>query len=327
MSSLATQDFKANHYFKPIDLEKKPLCTFDRIIRDFSQINGVKLEGASSDWLMQLAGRPIYALDIGLNSSTTAKSCVDKSATSSFLGQIPHVEHVVFRKLKNAQSIPKDLVDHAKSYNFNVVCKPLKGGGGRNVFHTSSLSELELKATELYRAARSICVCPFYEIANEYRIILLNGQPELIYRKIRPTIVGDGKKTVKELMEESNLNPANFKDLQHATDLVPEAGQKLLLTWKHDQNEGASSEFIPLPKQDEDSLATHLVNLATSASTAVRLKFGTIDLIELADHTLKVLEVNSTVGVDHIVEQHGEEGYKKIYAIYEKALNQLLEVG
>lgn len=50
----------------------------------------------------------------------------------------------------------------------------------------------------------SYSVCPFYNIENEYRVIILNNEIRLIYKKILPIVCGDGESTVKELLKKFN---------------------------------------------------------------------------------------------------------------------------
>ena len=41
-------------------------------------------------------------------------------------------------------------------------------------------------------------ICPFYDITNEYRAIILNGNIELIYKKELPVVYGNGKESIKD---------------------------------------------------------------------------------------------------------------------------------
>jgi hypothetical protein len=42
-------------------------------------------------------------------------------------------------------------------------------------------------------------ISPYYQIENEWRTIVLNGEIKLIYRKERPHLTGDGVHSVGEL--------------------------------------------------------------------------------------------------------------------------------
>jgi glutathione synthase/RimK-type ligase-like ATP-grasp enzyme len=89
-------------------------------------------------------------------------------------------------------------------------------------------------------------------------------------------------------------------------------------------NEGSTTEWIDISGNDAESLEAKIVNLALKGAAAVRIAFASVDIFMKKDGELIISEVNSTVGVDHLIDHHGEEGYRKIYAVYEKALTYLI---
>ena len=69
-----------------------------------------------------------------------------------------------------------NIIDFAETYNHQLVCKPNDGTGGKDVFVVKNQLELEQAVHQLLEAYRSICLSPFYEIEQEYRVIVLAGQ-------------------------------------------------------------------------------------------------------------------------------------------------------
>ena len=85
----------------------------------------------------------------------------------------------------------------------NVVIKPNNGTCGNNVIHTNNIEELNKEYKKIIEKNHSICICPFYDIKNEYRVIYLK-EKQYIYKKVKPIIIGDGEKTIKELLKDFN---------------------------------------------------------------------------------------------------------------------------
>ena len=63
------------------------------------------------------------------------------------------------------------------------------GTGGDSVYFVDSLEELKDVCLKLKNKFHSFSVCPFYDIKHEWRVIMQNFQPTVIYEKIRAFVV------------------------------------------------------------------------------------------------------------------------------------------
>ena len=66
-----------------------------------------------------------------------------------------------------------------------VVAKPNEGTSGRFVFRANSEAELEHAAQEIFASHLSLAISPYVEIEQEVRVILLDDDPLVVYRKER----------------------------------------------------------------------------------------------------------------------------------------------
>lgn len=160
------------------------------IIKDYCETNNISLDLLSSDWILKLTKnniiKYIHGYQFDLNSAGTLMVCNDKSAVSDILTSldIPNVRHELI-----LPSLTQDKINVA-SLLFNrfdrcVVCKTNNGTGGRDVFKVSDFDDLLGKLTYLFNKGEYASISPFYEIDNEYRVIILDNEVKLIYSKLR----------------------------------------------------------------------------------------------------------------------------------------------
>merc|ERR1712070_82813 len=142
---------------------------------------------------------------------------------------------------------------------FPVVLKPLKGTGGFGVMKAKCWREAESAVQQLFGQEYGLAVCPYKEVIDEYRCICLDGKVELVYRKVRSHVVGDGTSSVASLVADTmrNGSGADAKAAaQAAAELAPEelasipaAGQEVPLQWKHNLGLGASLDTNVSPEK------------------------------------------------------------------------------
>jgi glutathione synthase/RimK-type ligase-like ATP-grasp enzyme len=293
----------------------------------------------SHNWIVRLekggSVHHVYGYNFDLNPATAQAIANDKSAVSELLryGRIPHVEHSLFLQPRLSGYISDqgnwaDMLAFAGQYNFKVVCKPNDGTGGEDVFRVSSQPELEEVTQSLFESHRAICLSPFYIIDKEYRVIVLDGQCELVYAKRRPAVVGDGQATVAELIAgrvNAGAIPASVAARAILTndnllDKVLDAGERLVLDWRHNLAHGAHPAILtdPSPRRE-------LEELALACAQELNIKFASIDIIETKGQLL-ILEVNAGVMMEHFT-QLAPEGYAIAKKIYAKAVDLMFAEG
>jgi hypothetical protein len=166
-----------------------------------------------------------------------------------------------------------------------------------------------------------MAVCPFYEIENEFRVVVLDGKVKLVYRKKIPFILGDGISTLRQLLvvylKEDIECPVSFNIPDEDYLKVLNSGKKYYLNWKHNLGKGANPEIV----QNEE-LIERLSDLALRAAQAVNVHFASIDIIETNNQYL-VLEINSGVMMEHF-SQVNDSNYQIAKRIYKEAIESML---
>lgn len=293
---------------------------------------GIDLTPLSDHWVLRLekAGRVrhVYGYNFESNSATAQLIAGDKFATWSLLSHcgIPVIPHALFQRpsLGQGPAIPAAvraaIGDFFKAHAEDVVCKINPGSGGHHVLRARSQPELDSAIEKLFSETRSICLSPFVEIHNEYRVVY-HDQPRLIFRKDRPCVRGDGQTPLGELVHHHQAGSAQLQGA-HAAGLdpasVPADGEKVWLGWKHNLAQGARASLnISLER------AARLAALAQRAAVALGIRFASIDIIETAAGEA-VLEVNSGIMLESFARQ-GEQESALAYAIYRLAVKDLME--
>ncbi|GMV99694.1 MAG: hypothetical protein AMXMBFR84_08330 [Candidatus Hydrogenedentota bacterium] len=255
----------------------------------------------SNGWVFRLSkdGRQgyLFGYDFGLNNATSMLVADDKCATwdALTLAGVPCVEHVLFLNPAIRQKYVDDagnwdsMREYLRRHDEGVVCKPNNGTGGIDVELACTMVALETIVQRLFAVYPSVCLSPFASIDDEYRCVVLDGTVETCFRKIRPEITGDGKRTLRELIadlpdELIRRMPWRPEVLSSQHTVVPE-GMRFPLEWRHNLAFGAYPEIV-----SEASVET----LAVRAAEAIDLRFGSVDVIR-SRQGLSVLEINSGV--------------------------------
>ena len=88
----------------------------------------------------------------------------------------------------------------AETFGNKVVVKAAQGSSGNEVFLATNSRDLELHVQTLFKNERAICFSPFLPYENEYRLVMLEGQVQLCYQKVRPKVTGDGEASLAQLI-------------------------------------------------------------------------------------------------------------------------------
>jgi glutathione synthase/RimK-type ligase-like ATP-grasp enzyme len=65
------------------------------------------------------------------------------------------------------------------------VVKPNNGTGGDLVFKVSTINELNKAINLIFSRFDALAISPYYKIVQEYRLIVLNNEVQLLYLKQR----------------------------------------------------------------------------------------------------------------------------------------------
>ena len=298
-----------------------------------------------NEWCAQISNGKkeifIYYYNFPCNNLTSHMLAKDKALSHEFMkkNNLPSVVHT-FIPYSNCTIAEKFLNQHKK-----VVVKDSTCTCGFNVSFAQDLVTLENEINNLKNQGRTICLSPYETILKECRIILVNHEPQIIYEKIRPSILGDGKSTIENLLKLkfpncfnqyllnliSNIKKGSFEvfkndlpDLEQKSMLqslssteiknhVLPQNSTLFLNWKHNLYWGASIKEIK-----DLNLLEKLKNLAIETSSKFNLMACAVDII-LTPKGLKILEVNSGLMMESF-SKISKTNYKIAQNIYEKAL-------
>jgi glutathione synthase/RimK-type ligase-like ATP-grasp enzyme len=141
----------------------------------------------SDGWVIRLEKgmvlRWVLGYQFDVNSAAASAVAQDKVATHEALRQagVPSVEHTLIRALPS-QAFPVGQL--AGIFPGPFVLKPLGGTGGRGVQKVNSVGEAEKVVSRSGEMAWA--ASPLYDISAEYRVIMLDGTPLVMYEKKEP---------------------------------------------------------------------------------------------------------------------------------------------
>lgn len=295
----------------------------EMVIKICNDLN-IKYSFHSNDWIIMLKKDNIIKFIAGykfdLNSHSLGCVLDDKFALYDVLKSqnIDIIEHNIVYGVdnKNKYALNYSGIDYVSSlfekYNRDVVLKVNNGTCGVNVYHITDKNELGNIYLRIGGRNNSLSLCPYYDIENEFRCIILDGEIKLLYKKIRPVVVGDGKSTIKELLVKFNAN--YFKKIDDdSLDVILEKDKEFMYDWKFNLSRGAIlSEDI----DERDYL--NVSSLALKVSKLLNLGFCSVDVIK-CDGKYHILEINSGVMMKNYI-KIAENGYSKAYEIYHDAI-------
>lgn len=295
---------------------------FSKLIDEIALENNIKVNKFSDDWIIELVKDGVSKFIVGYkfdnNSSSTSEICNDKYALFSILenSAIPVIKYELL--FNNNEQKLKEFFRLNKQ---DIVIKPNEGTCGNDVYHIKS----EEEALQIYKQlikSGYVCICPFYNIKNEYRAICLDGNIEYCYKKIKPIVTGNGKDNLRNLLIQFNKSfyskESNLKNNEYDLDYVPAVGEQIEYEWRFNLSKGSKIQDITGLEQEK------VEKLAKNAASKVNLNFGSIDIIETAEGEFKIIEINSGVMMENLIKLKSD-GLEKAKEIYKKAINKMFE--
>jgi D-alanine-D-alanine ligase-like ATP-grasp enzyme len=303
-------------------------------LRKYCAGRGIAIDVKSDGWLivMQRDGKRACAFgyDVGLNSAVAHRIANDKAATAEVLEMagVACVPHTLFLSPEMNQYVSQPgsweaMLRLLAANPQGIVVKPNEGTTGESVFMVKTKPALELAVSRIFASHLSLAISPYVNIEDEVRVVLLDGDAIVVYRKNRPSIVGDGQRSLLELAlatipaaQRSTVLPGMIADLDKAElDFVLPPGQRRVLNWRHNLDAGAHPTLLT-----EGKVRDACVEIAIRAAKAIDIRFASIDVVQ-ADGAWQVLEINSGVMMEALSKPHPE----LVYAAYHSALDRLFQ--
>ncbi|RJQ28986.1 hypothetical protein C4571_02385 [Candidatus Parcubacteria bacterium] len=173
-----------------------------------------------------------------------------------------------------------------------VVTKPSIGSASR---HTTTHIGTESEFERAFTIAQKLS--PFVVVEEEclgpvFRATVIAGVVEGVIRRDPPEVVGDAKRTVRELVEEENRNPLRDGPHFHAIKFDEAAEREL-------RRQGVSWDTVP--KRGERIALHEKINWSVGGTTTDVSEKTHPENIRLFEEIAKFLE-NPIIGIDFVIE-------------------------
>ena len=291
--------------------------SFNKMIKTIGEELGIKVTLLSDGWTKVLEKDNITHYITGYqfdnNYHGIGNIMDDKGLFYDILKykNIPVIEQYVIYKDYDKNKI----INYFNKHNKEIIVKANISNAGKEVFKINDEKELFIIIDKLFLSQFTISLCPYYNIKNEYRVIILNNKIRNIFGKTKPIVIGDGKKNMKELaMEYSDYYKNHLID---NPNYIPKPNEKVELSFKFNLSCGAKS-FTNIPKELKSKIET----LALRVANELNISFASIDIVDV-DNKLLVMEANSGVTMNKFIKQN--DNYNLAYNIYKEAINCLFK--
>ncbi len=288
-----------------------------RSIVDAAKLRGIPSSRLDKYSLVQLghgaAQRRIRAAETDLTGAVAQSIAQDKDLTRRLL-QSAGVPAPVGFVVENEADAWETAVDYV---GLPVVVKPQDGNQGRGVTTNLSTEEAVIAAFRAARAESESVIVEKFAPGDDYRLLVINGKLVAASRRDPAHVIGDGKRTVNELIAIANTDPrrsdghsnvlskirvdeiaVNTLAFQGMTaESVPAAGQKVLIRRNANLSTGGTATDVT------DIVHPEVAARAIDAAKVVGLDIAGIDVIA-TDITLPleeqggvIVEVNAAPGL------------------------------
>ncbi len=295
---------------------------FHTLIKEFCTEGNIKCSILSKDWVAMLEkdGKTkfISGYKFDLNCHGFGSVIDDKYATFEVLKKksIPIIEHKILFNQKNQNEYAKDCNNYDVVYEFfkehkqNIVLKANDSTCGNGVYHLTQYDDVLNCLNKLFAKSFSISMCPFYEIKAEYRLIMLKNKCVFMYGKKRPIVVGDGVKTIRELLVDFNSYYFKDKLMEEEYSRVLGKGEVYEYWWQFNLSRGS----MPFEVGD-GNLEKRLLEFTKRITDTIDIGFCSVDIIETVDGEFMVMELNSGIMMKNIMQimPNGRSIAKKVY--------------
>ena len=184
---------------------------FFRILDELCNEKKIKQKKLSYGWIRNLSkdgiNRNIVHYQFDLNSASSYNIAGDKYATYELLKEnnIPTIKHnMIFNPNTRSNFYNKDymnLICELLNENKKIVLKANNSYQGKDVYICENKEQVSKVIEKLFKSNDTLSYCPYYDIDYEYRAIYLCSEILYIYKKRKPFITGNGKKTIRELIK------------------------------------------------------------------------------------------------------------------------------
>lgn len=305
---------------------------FYKILNEICEEKNIKQKILSYGWIRELekGNKKHYVIryQFDINNASSYKIANDKYATYEILksNDVPVVEHrMIFNPLTRSEYYKNEFLNRVKELlleNNKIIIKANSSCEGKDVYCCDNEEEIEEVTQKLFERKDTLSACPYLDIEFEYRAVYLCGEILCIYKKRKPYVVGNGKSTIQELIEEKNVQNNIEIDVSKNIDLeyIPKDKEEITVSWKHNLSNGAEPIYI----NENDELTIKLKKIAVDAGKALNINFANVDIALTKNKEIYVMEVNGNVCMNKFAKEFSN-GYNIAKEIYSKAVDKMFE--
>jgi len=185
----------------------------------------------------------------------------------------------------------EDAIDEVGGYP--LVMKPLDGNHGRGItINIKSYEDAELAYDDASAASktRRVIVERYYE-GNDHRVLVVNGKVVAVAERVPAHVVGDGKSTIAELIEQTNRDPNRGQGHDNVLTRIEIDRNSMNLL----ERQGYTLDSVP--RKDEMCMLRATANLSTGGVAIDRTDEIHPENIWLAERVVKSIGLD-IAGID-----------------------------
>lgn len=265
----------------------------------------------------------------------------DKDYASFFMSSLgyPVIEGQAFYSKTWCENIGEEkgieqAYAYAKTLGFPVIVKPNSKSQGVGVYKVTNSREFHAAMRRVFKVD-NIALVQRVAVGNDYRVVILDGEVLSAYQRVPLTVVGDGKRTVRQLHE---AKQAEFADSARDTLLDPDdfrIEMTLRQTGLSMESIVAEGEAIQLVSNANlctggtsidftNRIHPKFAEFCARLTSDMGLRYSGVDLMvegNLADPPKKfsIIEINSAPGLDNY-SASGEEQAGNVEKLYLRVL-------
>lgn len=171
---------------------------YHQLLDEICREDGIDLAWLSTDWLavMRKGQKERRVLGYGkfdLNPAAASMAADDKCVTFELLHQakLPVVEYAILYAADNhdpyvhGRNSLEYVIKYFNEHNQHIVIKPNAGQCGMGISQITAPEQIPAALDEALTQGYAACMCPFYDIEHEYRVVMLDDEARLTYQKNR----------------------------------------------------------------------------------------------------------------------------------------------
>ncbi|MFN7160248.1 MAG: ATP-grasp domain-containing protein [Candidatus Gracilibacteria bacterium] len=284
------------------------------------------IDEKKSTYILSKDGKEVIFKGCSLdNSSSMSKICNDKLLTYQVLNhwKYPTIQSNIY-SIDSLDEVEQIIAASPTT----IVIKPVDSAHGNGVHvwnNTQTLEVLRLfiaDAVSFTRNKKNFLIQEFIE-GEDYRFFILFGKCHWVTHRIKPYVIGDGKKTINELIETLNDDPNRgavlYTEFYNKVLLTEELdillseqgvtresilpkGKKIFLSYKCNNSVGGTEKIIT------DKIDPKIAKVFEDLAIRMGLEIVGIDVLH-ADlkncksiNEIKIIELNATPGIQTPIE-------------------------